>query len=271
MMPFNLLVLACVTYVAFLFLVAFVVERRAAAGAARWLRSPLVYTLSLSIYCTAWTFYGAVGYAARSGLEFLTIYLGPTLVFIGWYAQGQLSIVQITGAIKTLAAGADLSSFLYDPVSLLIIAFTLVSFFIWGRGTFCGWLCPFGALQEFVAMAVVDHSRHPARIDRKRQLALGRQAVTQAGLEVVNARLSKRSLIDRGTRSLAIGVKRCVDGRVETPPFASHEFRNSRHRKSQLSCCGSSRGGVGGQVKSRVYSQLRPHPPWLKLLQATPL
>jgi Na+/proline symporter len=84
-MPFNILVLSCLSYVIFLFLVAFIVERRALAGGLPWLRSPLVYTLSLSIYCTAWTFYGAVGYAARSGLEFLTIYLGPTLVFVGWW------------------------------------------------------------------------------------------------------------------------------------------------------------------------------------------
>jgi Na+/proline symporter/nitrogen-specific signal transduction histidine kinase len=84
-MPFNLLVLACVLYVAMLFAVAFLAERSAAQGAARWLRSPWIYTLSLSIYCTAWTFYGAVGYAARSGLEFLTIYLGPTLIFVGWW------------------------------------------------------------------------------------------------------------------------------------------------------------------------------------------
>ena len=84
-MPFNLLVAACVLYVIFLFAVAFLVERRAQAGRLGWLRSPLVYTLSLSIYCTAWTFYGAVGYAARSGLEFLTIYFGPTLVFVGWW------------------------------------------------------------------------------------------------------------------------------------------------------------------------------------------
>jgi len=79
-------------------------------------------------------------------------FLAFTLVFIGWYAQGQLSIVQLTGAVKTLAAGQNLGSFLYDPVSLLLIAFTLVSFFVWGRGTFCGWLCPFGALQEFLAL-----------------------------------------------------------------------------------------------------------------------
>ena len=83
---------------------------------------------------------------------FRLAFLAFTLGYIGWYAQGQLSIVQITGAIKSLVAGAGLKSFLYDPVSLLLIAFTLVSFVVWGRGTFCGWLCPFGALQEFAAL-----------------------------------------------------------------------------------------------------------------------
>ncbi|MEE3316751.1 MAG: hypothetical protein VX202_03235, partial [Pseudomonadota bacterium] len=71
MIAFNLLVGVCLAYVALLFIVAFVAERRAIRGRLGWLRSPLVYTLSLSVYCTAWTFYGAVGYAARSGLEFL--------------------------------------------------------------------------------------------------------------------------------------------------------------------------------------------------------
>ncbi|WP_430449100.1 ATP-binding protein [Rhodophyticola sp.] len=85
MLSFDGLVAVCVLYVAGLFWVAFLAEKRAAEGKARWLSSPLVYTLSLSIYTTAWTFYGAVGSAARSGLEFMTIYLGPTLVFIGWF------------------------------------------------------------------------------------------------------------------------------------------------------------------------------------------
>ncbi|MEY3002990.1 MAG: hypothetical protein RLZZ491_166 [Pseudomonadota bacterium] len=85
MLSFNGLVAVCVLYVMFLFGIAFLAEKRAAEGKARWLNSPLTYTLSLSIYTTAWTFYGAVGSAVRNGLEFLTIYLGPTLVFIGWF------------------------------------------------------------------------------------------------------------------------------------------------------------------------------------------
>ncbi len=84
-MSFNGLVFVAVIYVTFLFAVAFWAERRAAAGRASFLQSHWVYTLSISIYCTAWTFYGAVGYAARSGLEFVTIYLGPTLVMVGWW------------------------------------------------------------------------------------------------------------------------------------------------------------------------------------------
>ena len=88
MMSFNQLIAIALGYVAFLFFVAFAAERRAARGQGGWLRLPIVYTLSLSIYCTAWTFYGAVGYAARSGLEFVTIYLGPTLVVVGWWWTG---------------------------------------------------------------------------------------------------------------------------------------------------------------------------------------
>ena len=74
-MPFDILVLSCFVYVIFLFAIAFFGERRAELGGMGFLRSPTVYTLSLSIYCTAWTFYGAVGYGARSGIEFMTIQL----------------------------------------------------------------------------------------------------------------------------------------------------------------------------------------------------
>ena len=85
MLSLDLLIFVSLIYVAFLFGVAFWAERASDAGRGGWMRTPLIYTLSLSIYCTAWTFYGAVGFAARSGLEFLTIYLGPTVVLIGWW------------------------------------------------------------------------------------------------------------------------------------------------------------------------------------------
>ena len=124
-MPFNVLVLTCVTYVVFLFLVAFVVERRASRGEMRFLRSPVVYTLSLSIYCTAWTFYGAVGSAARTGLEFLTIYLGPTLVFVGWWWVLR-KLVRI-GRRQRVTSIADLISSRYGKSNLLGVLVTVIA------------------------------------------------------------------------------------------------------------------------------------------------
>ena len=124
-MPFNLLVLSCFLYVAFLFAVAFVVEGRAAKGRLGWLRSPVVYTLSLSIYCTAWTFYGAVGYAARSGLEFLTIYFGPTLVFVGWWWLLR-KLVRI-GRRHRVTSIADLISSRYGKSNTLGVIVTLIA------------------------------------------------------------------------------------------------------------------------------------------------
>jgi len=122
---FNLLVLVCLLYVALLFLVAYAAERRAAAGRLGWLRSPLVYTLSLSIYCTAWTFYGAVGYAARSGLEFVTIYLGPTLAMVGWWWFLR-KLVRV-GRSQRVTSIADLISSRYGKSNALGVLVTLMA------------------------------------------------------------------------------------------------------------------------------------------------
>ena len=85
MLSSNFVIAAALAYVALLFGVAAFADARVAQGRLRWLQSPIVYTLSLSVYCTAWTFYGAVGTAVRNGLEFAAIYIGPTLLFVGWF------------------------------------------------------------------------------------------------------------------------------------------------------------------------------------------
>lgn len=69
--------------------------------------------------------------------------------FIGWWGQGQLSIATPLAVLRTAFEGGSFAFLLYDPVSLLLWIVTIAGFVAWGRGLFCGWLCPFGALQEF--------------------------------------------------------------------------------------------------------------------------
>ncbi len=121
----KLVLLAALAYVAFLFAVAFFSDRRATRGGPGLLQSPLIYTLSLSIYCTSWTFYGAVGSAARNGLEFITIYLGPTLVFVGWWFLLR-KLVRI-GRVHRVTSIADLISSRYGKSSMLAMVVTLIA------------------------------------------------------------------------------------------------------------------------------------------------
>ena len=71
-------------YMSLLFAIAHYGDKRADAGRSI-ISNPYIYALSLAVYCTAWTFYGSVGLAVSSGLGFLTIYIGPTLMaLLGW-------------------------------------------------------------------------------------------------------------------------------------------------------------------------------------------
>ncbi len=75
--------------------------------------------------------------------------LAAMTVFVGWYGQGQLSIVTPLATLGSMISGGGFLFLLYDPFSLLLWAVVLVSLLVFGRGFFCGWLCPYGALQEF--------------------------------------------------------------------------------------------------------------------------
>lgn len=68
-------------YLAVLFFIAHWAEKK---GNSKWTNNPYIYTLSLAVYCTAWTYYGSIGVAADSGLTYLPIYLGPVIIAPAW-------------------------------------------------------------------------------------------------------------------------------------------------------------------------------------------
>src|SRR5574342_1068206 len=84
MLTGGIIVLTSFAYVGLLFAIAYYGDKRADAGRSI-IANPYIYSLSLAVYCTSWTFYGSVGRAAGTGIGFLPIYLGPTLMAALWW------------------------------------------------------------------------------------------------------------------------------------------------------------------------------------------
>lgn len=80
--------------------------------------------------------------------RFRIIYLIFTLFWIGWYASAQLSVVNVLTFTASFRSDFSWGYFLMDPMVFILWVATATSILFWNRGAFCGWLCPFGALQE---------------------------------------------------------------------------------------------------------------------------
>ncbi|MCW8900699.1 MAG: NosR/NirI family protein [Gammaproteobacteria bacterium] len=73
-----------------------------------------------------------------------------TVIFIGWYSLAQLSIVNVLTFVSSIMHGFSWDTFMIDPMLFILWSFVAMTILLWGRGVYCGWLCPFGASQEIV-------------------------------------------------------------------------------------------------------------------------
>src|SRR5262252_6996867 len=116
--------LASFGYIGLLFAIAWYADRRAREGRSL-IANPVIYSLSLAVYATAWTFFGSVGRAAHDGVGFLPIYIGPTLMIVlWWFVLRKMIRVAKLARITTLA---DFVASRYGKSALLGGVVTLIA------------------------------------------------------------------------------------------------------------------------------------------------
>ncbi|KDN54814.1 ATP-binding protein [Flavobacterium seoulense] len=118
------LLLILTIYVVILFYIAHWSEKRSHS---KWTNNPYVYSFSLAVYCTAWTYYGSVGLAAKTGVDYLPIYLGPIIIIPTWIIILK-RIIRIS-RINKITSLADFISLRYGNSRSLGALVTLISIF----------------------------------------------------------------------------------------------------------------------------------------------
>lgn len=123
-MGLSTFVVASLVYILILFFIAFYTDSRTVKSS--WVNNPYVYSLSLAVFCTAWTFYGSVGKAAKSGMGFLPIYLGPTMLAPLWIIIFRKMI--LISKAQRITSIADFISSRYGKSTFLGSLVTIVAF-----------------------------------------------------------------------------------------------------------------------------------------------
>lgn len=109
-----------------------------------------VLTAALAVLSGVFFFQQFFVLNARLFLIFRMSFLTFTLVYIGWYANAQLSVVNLLAVISALFSDFRWDTFLMDPLIFILWFATAAALLFWARGAYCGWLCPFGAMQELL-------------------------------------------------------------------------------------------------------------------------
>ena len=120
-----LLISIALLYIAVLFVIAWKADR-SRDHASHGSMQAIVYALSLAVYCTSWTFYGAVGSAATSGWGYLAIYVGPALVFL--LGHGVIRRIAETSREQRISSIADFIAYRYGRSHTIAVLVTVAAF-----------------------------------------------------------------------------------------------------------------------------------------------